>query len=262
MFGVLHNLRKTINDALERSLGYRLYRVPNAKKEVPSKPGISHGIVWPGATYSPWLDNKAFQSVFAVANQFTLVDQYRLYELYELATQAARFGGDFLEVGVWRGGSSAVIQKAIHDSSTGSSRPRLFIADTFRGVAKAGGEHDTEYRGGEHSDASVSHVKELFTKAALQLPEILVGIFPDDHPAATIDKISFLHSDVDAYESTKGVVEWCLPRLTSDAILVFDDYGYRGCEGVTKYVNDFAKQHANEFVLVHNLNGHAVLVKR
>jgi O-methyltransferase len=42
-------------------------------------------------------------------------------------------------------------------------------------------------------------------------------------------------------------------------MVVFDDYGFARCSGVTKFVNGLA--HRDDLVFVHNLNGHALLVK-
>ena len=207
-------------------------------------------------------NNNKFRDVHNIAKRYSLVDEYRMYELYELAKQSASLNGAFLEVGVWQGGTSAIIQKAIDDCCSENEQPRFVIADTFEGVVKAGSPKDTNYRGGEHSDATIENVKKLFSSANLKLPEILVGIFPDDHPEFELDRISFVHLDVDAYESTKDIVEWSLPRLIPYAILVFDDYGFRGCEGVTRYVNEFISKNKHSFVMLHNLNGHAVLIKK
>jgi O-methyltransferase len=65
---------------------------------------------------------------------------------------------------------------------------------------------------------------------------------------------------VDTYESTKDVIEWALSRLVKGGMIVFDDYGFSGCEGVTRVVNDLRGSHA-ELFFIHNLNGHAIFVK-
>ena len=101
---------------------------------------------------------------------------------------------------------------------------------------------------------------DLFNKVKLPLPTILKGVFPDDHYETIRDKIVFLHLDVDAYESTKDIIVWAIPKLADNAILVFDDYGFNGCEGVTDFCNELRKQEG--FVFVHNLNGHAIFLKR
>lgn len=43
------------------------------------------------------------------------------------------------------------------------------------------------------------------------------------------------------------------------AILVFDDYGFYGCEGVTTFCNELKT--CSDLIFTHNLNGHAVFVK-
>ena len=42
--------------------------------------------------------------------------------------------------------------------------------------------------------------------------------------------------------------------------MVFDDYGFSGCEGVTKFVNELRVN--SQLFFIHNLNGHAIFVKR
>ena len=86
----------------------------------------------------------------------------------------------------------------------------LNLREPFQGVAKAAAEEDNIYKGGEHSDADISDVKELFKKIDETEPEILIGIFPDGHKQVSIEKLAFVHSDVDAYETTKGVIEWLI----------------------------------------------------
>ena len=43
--------------------------------------------------------------------------------------------------------------------------------------------------------------------------------------------------------------------------MIFDDYGFFGCEGVTQAVHEIMAA-ATDALLVHNLNGHALLFKR
>jgi O-methyltransferase len=57
----------------------------------------------------------------------------------------------------------------------------------------------------------------------------------------------------------KDVTEWIWGRLVIGAIVVYDDYGFAGCEGITKLVND--ERRRSDRIVVHNLNGHAVVVK-
>src|SRR4051794_33377208 len=112
----------------------------------PGAPDISHRIVLPNATYSPWVSDSEFLGYYEQVRGHTLVDIYRCYELWQIGAQLAKIEGDVLEVGVWRGGTGCLLGASIQ--STGK---RIYLADTFSGVVKAGAR-DTQYSGGEHAD--------------------------------------------------------------------------------------------------------------
>ncbi|TVQ26392.1 MAG: methyltransferase [Spirochaetaceae bacterium] len=212
--------------------------------------------VEPRATYAPWQGDKRFHEVNVITREQTLVDLYRSYELWQLAAEACKVPGDILEVGVWRGGTGALIAARIAERAPDRT---VYLADTFRGVVKAGPK-DQYYRGGEHANASPEDVQRLVDRLELGNVKILSGVFPDDtaHEVASA-QISMCHIDVDVYQGAREVTEWVWPRLPVGGIVVYDDYGFYGCEGVTTYVDEVA--HLADRVRVHNLNGHAVFVK-
>ena len=72
-------------------------------------------------------------------------------------------------------------------------------------------------------------------------------------------KISLLHCDVDVYEGSRDIVDWCMGRLSIGSVLVFDDYGFYDLDGVTEYCNQLRSN--LDFKFIHNLNGHAIFVK-
>ncbi len=47
-------------------------------------PDIPHAILKPNATYAPWLADPAFNAIYEVIREHTLVDFYRCYELWTL----------------------------------------------------------------------------------------------------------------------------------------------------------------------------------
>ena len=181
--------------------------------------------VRPVATYSPWKKDELFQSVFASIQGFTKVDKYRCFELWKLIEQSAKLrAGSIIEIGVWRGGTGALIAKQAKNCGI---EDRVFLCYTFAGVVKAGVK-DSTYKGGEHADTSRQAVEELiFTRMNLDNVEILEGIFPDQTGHRVEDlRFRFCHVDVDVYESAKDIVDWIWDKMVPGGIMVYDDYGF------------------------------------
>ena len=214
---------------------------------------IDHTQVVPFATYSPWLNDEAFCRAFESVKANTLVDVYRCYELYRLARQTRQVAGEIVEVGVWRGSTAAPIAQA-------SPQKVVHLFDTFAGVAKNDSERDTLYSGGEHADTDEQIVNDLFGKLG-QRCEIHPGVFPDDTFSCLPARVSFAHIDVDSYGSVKESFAAIWPNVQQNGIVVFDDYGFFGCEGATQAVNEIVALHAND-LFIHNLNGHALLARQ
>jgi O-methyltransferase len=62
------------------------------------------------------------------------------------------------------------------------------------------------------------------------------------------------------YRSAKDVFDWVWPRLEPGGMVVFDDYGFPACPGVTKFVDE--QRLLGDRTVIHNLNGHGLVVKR
>lgn len=153
-----HQIKKLLKPFKEKIESFFKVRIVGVRKQI--VPDISHSRIIPGATYSPWLGDSYFCEVYNIAKNYSLVDQSRMYELYKLVCQVSTLKGDLLEVGTWRGGTSAIIQSALRKSNSIS---KLFVADTFNGFVKAGSNKDNLYKRGEHSDASINDIEELFS---------------------------------------------------------------------------------------------------
>jgi O-methyltransferase len=215
---------------------------------------IVHKQIIPSASYSPWESDKEFSKIYKSVKNNTLIDIYRCYELWSLVNQAIFLEGDILEVGVWRGGSAVVMGVA----NKNSKHSHMYLADTFKGVVKAG-KYDTLFKGGEYADTSERMVNNLMKRMGIVNFKTLRGVFPNDFQKPNIiKKLKVCHIDVDTYESAKDVFEYAWPIMVSKGIIIFDDYSAWGCEGVTKYVNTIKVE---DGVFIHNLNGHALIIK-
>ena len=90
--------------------------------------------------------------------------------------------------------------------------------------------------------------------------EILEGIFPDDTGGDVKNKtFRLVHIDVDIYESGKDILSWVWPRLSVGGVVVFDDFGFSTCQGITRLVHE--NRNARDRLAIHNLNGHAIFIK-
>ncbi len=218
-------------------------------------PTITHGGIVSYSTYSPWLDDNEFSAVHEVIKEYTLVDIYRCYELWYLLRKNKNLKGDVLEVGVWRGGTGCLMASALRDTHC-----TIYLADTFTGVVKPS-ENDTHYKGGEHSDTSIEIVKTLAGKLNLTNIQILQGIYPEKNALSRVPgtTLRMCHIDVDTFQSAKDIFIDVWPIVEPGGMVVFDDYGFWGCEGVTKLCNTLE---ITDGTFIHNLNGHQIIVKR
>jgi O-methyltransferase len=217
----------------------------------------SHAMAYPISTYAPWQADQEFGRAYRAVKRNTLVDIWRCYELWSLLGQLVEVPGAILEVGVWRGGSGALM--ALRAAALQMPEP-VHLCDTWQGVVKTG-PMDIYYRDGKHDDTSREIVERLLERLALTNVELHQGIFPDETgPEVTDSELRLCHIDVDVYQSAKDVLEWCWSRLSPGGVVLFDDYGFPACPGVRQLVDE--QYGRSDRLVIHNLNGHAILVKR
>ncbi len=223
-----------------------------------TSPDIAHQVIHANEhffiRYAPWVHDEEFAFIYNAVKDYSMVDMYRFYDLFSFIKQLKDVNGVFLEVGVANGGTGTVIAYVAKNLSK-----KCYLADTWKGVVKAS-DKDTSYFGGEFDYASAETVLHLLSCFdLLQNTTLLEGIFPDQTGQNINEKIAFLHVDVDTYDSCKDVIEWAKPKMSIGGVIVFDDYGFMGLEGVTRYANEFSKD--PNYIYSYNLNGHATFVK-
>ncbi|MBL0181236.1 MAG: class I SAM-dependent methyltransferase [Chitinophagaceae bacterium] len=222
--------------------------------------GLNYGFSFPSANYTPWQGDASFMNIYNQIKDNTLVDIYRCYELWQLLHKINVLDphAAVLEVGVWRGGTAGIMSQRLADLKSSAT---LYLADTFSGVAKAGA-NDSFYTGGEHSDTSQQVVEDVLkNKSGYPHYKILKGIFPEDtvNEVSASESFGLCHIDVDVYDSAKDILEWVWDKLIPGGVVVFDDYGFHSCTGVTKLVEEYRNR--SDRHIIHNLNGHALMIK-
>lgn len=174
----------------------------------------------------------------------TMTSVERLYGLYKAVEYVVRNGiaGDFVECGVWRGGS--VMMMALALQRFGDTGRRLHCFDTFEGMSAPGEldvRDDTGERAADILAATERHEDNVFwALAPLELvqrniattgyPAELVayhkGKVEDTLPGLAPERIALLRLDTDWYKSTRHELVHLYPRLTEAGVLIIDDYGF------------------------------------
>ena len=190
----------------------------------------------------------------------TLVDIYRCYELWELLLQTKKCAeGGILEVGVWRGGTAALLASA---AKLFKIQEEIYLFDTFKGVVKTSEKDDLFfYHDGKHNDTSEEIVKSLLNNMKLDNIKLFKGVFPDDlDNSFSNKKWRFVHIDVDIYKSAKDVFYYVWEKVQRGGCVVFDDYGFISTKGVTRLLNEI-KNLISDGLFFYNVNGHGVFIK-
>jgi O-methyltransferase len=187
--------------------------------------------------------------------KFTLTGKERLYALQKAVQYLTKAGieGDFVECGVWKGGSIMAMALTLMD--LGVTDRKIFLYDTFAGMSKPTDE-DREFRkkdssakerwverqNGDHVDweySSLSEVKENVYSTGYPKDNFVFveGKVEDTIPKVMPSKIALLRLDTDFYESTKHEFEFLFPALVPKGVLILDDYGW--WEGVKKATDEY-----------------------
>lgn len=181
-------------------------------------------------------------TLFTEVAPYTMTSPECLWGLIRAVTYVSsrKIVGDYVECGVWRGGSS--MTAALQFLHCKDLR-RLWLYDTFQGMPaptkedrKLGGDDAREKwektSDGEFSDwcrASLEDVRA--NMARTKYPgeiRYVVGKVQDTLKREKPEGIALLRLDTDFYESTKVELEMLYPLLSEGGVLIVDDYGSWG----------------------------------
>jgi O-methyltransferase len=103
-------------------------------------------------------------------------------------------------------------------------------------------------------------VEELLAALDAGNTTVLEGVFPEETAGRIPDgPLALCHIDVDVYQSARDATDWVWPRMPVGGVIVYDDYGFYGCEGVTALGQE--EYERPDGLFLHNLSGQAFLVK-
>ena len=187
------------------------------------------------------VDDPEFLEIVKVIEPYTMLSRYRLYSLFRLSKYICEkdIPGNFVECGVARGGSSALLAYVIKKYS---KRVRyLYAFDSFEGMPEPTCEdihnNSTAEEIGWGTGTCAAPVESLINAAselnAADIVKPIKGFFKDTLPNSKkeVGGIALLHLDGDWYESTKTVLNNLFGQIVMNGILQIDDYGFwNGCK--------------------------------
>ncbi len=179
----------------------------------------------------------------AISNalKFSVIDRARLQLIARCAARQVDRTGDFIELGVFRGGSALLLASIIkqHHAST-----ILHLLDSWQGLPDLVGEDlgtAAFVTKGQFSHSSEDAVRARLDKfQLLDVCKTYRGWIEDTLPEMQ-GPFSLVHLDLDLYKPTHFALSWLLPKMCDDGELVVDDYGnekIRRFPGVEKAVSE------------------------
>lgn len=205
---------------------------------------------WRLSVWTP--TRESFAAIWRQVRPYTMTSINRGFALYNAVHHVLDAGipGDFVECGVWRGGSAMIIALALLER--GVTNRRIMLFDTFEGMTDPV-EDDRDLHGvpadrqlEEADDDSLMKARcDLDTVRANMLSTGYVreniayikGDVTKTLPTDRIRKIALLRLDTDFYESTRAELDHLYPLVSPGGVIVVDDYGH--WQGARKAVDEF-----------------------
>lgn len=181
-----------------------------------------------------------FNQLFLKVKPITMVSYARLRGLNDATNYIVKnsISGDFVECGVARGGSAALIGLTLQKMH---ATRILWLFDTFQGLPKPS-KDDPDYKiANLYTGTCVASMEEvrnsLQSLGVSDNVHLVPGLFQDTVPRAPIESISLLHLDGDWYESVKVCLESLYDKVSPGGVIQFDDYGHWA--GARRAVDEF-----------------------
>jgi len=227
--------------------------VTNFLKNIFSKEDIASGLQ---SEVNKQVIEKEFWEIYAICKDYTMTSPERMYSLYKAVKYVAdaKIPGDFVECGVWKGGSAMVIACTL--KTLGINDRRIYLYDTFEGMSEpteydkknsqGPGESARKYwekaQKGDINEWCYSSFEEVadnikHTGYPVDQFSLIKGKVEDTIPGVMPEFIALLRLDTDWYESTKHELIYLYPVLQTKGVLIIDDYG--SWAGAKKAVDEY-----------------------
>jgi O-methyltransferase len=192
---------------------------------------------------------KEFLALSEKCIPYTMTSMERLYAVYKSVEYLIKnnIEGDYVECGVWRGGSSMMIAYTLMLNQRLDKK--IYLYDTYEGMTEPT-EKDINYAKQSAEKKFKENVlpdrgtnwcrSEMDTGYPIENIIFVKGKVEETIPACIPHKIALLRLDTDWYESTKHEMQHLYPILSQQGIIIIDDYGHwLGCrKAIDEYFSE------------------------
>jgi len=174
-------------------------------------------------------------NIIKEVEEMSSLNTERLLVLYQLLGLTDFVKGDIAEVGVYRGGSAKLLAKTV--LTIFQSVKEVHVFDTFSGMPEIDSTKDNHHKKGDFAGTSLDVVQKYLADCSNVF--IHPGFFPDTTQEILDIPFSFVHIDVDIYQSTLDCCKFFYPKMPHNGIMVCDDYGFPSCLGAKLAMDEF-----------------------
>ncbi len=181
--------------------------------------------------------------------------QWRVHQAMWCAANCMKIDGDFVECGTGKG----LMMSAVLDSlpNWNTSVKRLLLFDTFSpfGIDPSSGKNSEEHGVRGTYASNIEEVAQNFDE--WQRVELIQGFLPETLSQGKIEKIAFLHVDLNHAPAEVAVVRALWSSVQRGGIMLLDDYAQ------VQQQNDAMNQLAKElsFEILTTASGQGIVVK-
>jgi O-methyltransferase len=210
----------------------------------------------------------ALVEIIRQVQPFTMTSPQRIASLCDATRYVIEndIPGDFVECGVWRGGSAMAMSLVLN--ALGIRDRQIWLYDTYAGMTPPtnsdvdcfGYSADQLLKQQNPEDPQsvwcYSQLAEVQANMArtgypIENCHFVAGPVEQTIPQSIPKQISLLRLDTDWYESTRHELVHLYPRLTDLGVLIIDDYGHwQGCrQAVDEYFDEHVASPAQRLLL-------------
>lgn len=202
------------------------------------------------ATHAPWKKDNNFNTFYEKIKSFTLLDPARSYTLWQCSKNLRNIKGQILDIGCLKGGSGFIMSKVNLNGNT-------YLFDSFSGFKKDDGLHQK----GIFVYKDIDLIKKNINKLGLKKIHVFKAYFPKNLKIK-INKVKLCHIDVNTYSDTKKIFNFLQKKILKGGIIIFDDFGIWGVDGIKKIVYEIEKKYSSKYYFIKNYMGQCILIKK